>query len=59
MERNAKIGIAGVILAGLAVAVYYQHKKDETMGTPAAKGELPELHASPDIDKVTITNGSK
>jgi Domain of unknown function (DUF4340) len=59
MERNAKIGIAGVVLAGLVVGVYYQHKKDETMGTPASKGELPELHVSEDIDKIDIHNGSK
>ena len=59
MEQNAKIGIAGVILVGLGVAVYYQHKKDERLGTPAAAGELPELHVSADVDKVEITNGSK
>lgn len=59
MDMNAKIGIAVVILGGLGVAVYYQHKKDENLGTPAAKGDLAEIHVSDDIDKIDITNGSK
>ena len=59
MEMNAKIGVGVVILVGLGVGVYYQHKKDERLGTPAAQGELPELHVSADVDKVEITNGSK
>jgi hypothetical protein len=59
MERNAKIGIAGVVLAGLCVGVYYQQKKDAALGTTAAKGDLPELKVGEDIDKIDITNGSK
>jgi len=59
MERNAKIGIAGVVLVGLCVGVYYQQKKDAAMGTTAAKGDLPELKVGDDIDKIDITNGSK
>jgi len=60
MERNAKIGIAGVVLVGLGVAVYYQHKKDEALGQPVSKAELPELKPVPeDVDKIDITNGSK
>jgi len=59
MERNAKIGIAGVVLVGLCVAVYYQQKKDAAMGTTSAKGDLPELKVGDDEDKITITNGSK
>jgi hypothetical protein len=60
MERNAKIGIAGVVLVGLGVAVYYQHKKDAELGTPASKADLPELKVvSDDVDKLDIVNGSK
>jgi hypothetical protein len=59
MERNAKIGIAGVVLVGLGVAVYYQHKKDAALGTPASKADLPELKVPDDVDKVDIVNGSK
>ena len=60
MERNAKIGIAGVVLVGLGVAVYYQHKKDEALGQPVSKAELPELKPVPeDVDKIDITNASK
>jgi len=56
MERNAKIGIAGVVLVGLCVGVYYQQKKDASMGTASSKADLPELKASDDYDKVDITN---
>jgi hypothetical protein len=59
MERNAKIGIAGVVLAGLCVGVYYQQKKDAALGTTPAKGDLPELKVGDDVDKIDITNGSK
>ena len=59
MERNAKIAVAGVVLVGLCVAVYYQQKKDAALGTTAAKGDLPELKVGEDIDKIDITNGSK
>src|ERR1022692_1810110 len=59
MERNAKIGIAGVVLVGLGVAVYYQYKKDAALGTPASKAELPELKVPDDVDKIDIVNGSK
>lgn len=59
MERNAKIGIAGVVLVGLGVAVYYQHKKDAALGTQAAKADLPELKVPDDVDKLDIVNGSK
>jgi hypothetical protein len=59
MERNAKIGIAGVVLVGLGVATWLQYKKDAALGTPAAKGELPELHVGDDGDMIVVTNGSK
>ncbi len=59
MERNAKIGIAGVVLVGLGVATYYQYKKDAALGTAPAKGDLPELKLSDDLDKIDIINGSK
>lgn len=60
MDRNAKIGIAGVVLVGLGVAVYYQHKKDAALGAPVSKADMPELKAVPDdVDKIDITNGSK
>jgi hypothetical protein len=60
MERNAKIGIAGVVLVGLGVATYYQYKKDAALGTAPAKSDLPELKvASDELDKIDITNGSK
>ncbi len=59
MERNAKIGIAGVVLVGLGVALYYQVKKDAALGTGPSKAELPELKVPEDVDKIDITNGSK
>jgi len=59
MERNAKIGIASVVLIGLCAAVYFQQKKDAALGTTAAKGDLPELKVGEDIDKIDIINGSK
>ncbi len=59
MERNAKIGIAGVVLAGLGIATYYQYKRDAALGAPVSKSDLPELKVSDDVDKIDITNGSK
>ncbi len=59
MERNAKIGIAGVVLVGLSALVYFQQKKDAALGTAPAKSDLPELKLSDDLDKIDITNGSK
>lgn len=56
MERNAKIGIAGVVLFGLCVAVYYQQKKDAALGTAAGKADLPELKLTDDLDKIDIVN---
>jgi hypothetical protein len=59
MERNAKIGIAGVVLVGLGIGLYYQIKKDAALGTGPAKGDLPELKVPEDVDKIDIVNGSK
>ena len=59
MERNAKIGVAGVVLVGLGVAVYYQHKKDAALGAPVSQADLPELKVPDDVDKIDIVNGSK
>ncbi len=59
MERNAKIGIALVVLGGLGVGVYFQAKKDAKLGTEAGKPDLPALVATDDVDKIDITNGSK
>ncbi len=59
MERNAKIGIAGVVLVGLGVAVYYQYKKDAALGMATSKAELPELKVPEDVDQIDIINGSK
>src|SRR5277367_1338100 len=57
MERNAKIGIAGVVLVGLCVGLYYQQKKDAALGTAASKADLPELKVAGDeFDKIDITN---
>lgn len=55
MERNAKIGIAGVVLAGLCIGLYYQQKKDAALGTVATKADLPELKLTDDLDKLDIT----
>ncbi len=56
MERNAKIGIAGVVLVGLCVGVYYQQKKDAALGTAVAKADLPELKVTDEVDKIDITS---
>lgn len=56
MERNAKIGIAGVVLVGLCVGLYYQQKKDAALGTVSSKPDLPELKVGDDVDKIDITN---
>ena len=59
MDRNTKIIVGAVVLAALSFGVYTQYKKDTTLGTQAAKADLPELKASDDVDKFSITNGDK
>jgi hypothetical protein len=59
MERNAKIGIGLVVLGALGVGLYFQIKKDQSLGTVSTTADLPELKVGDDVDKIDITNGSK
>ncbi len=60
MTRDKQIGVALVVLAALGGAAYFQQKKDAEVGV-SSKGssDLPSLAGSDDLDKISITNGSK
>lgn len=60
MTRDKYIAIGAVVLGGLGLLVYWQAKKDESIGAPPATAkELPSISAPEDIDKISITNGDK
>jgi hypothetical protein len=60
MKQSTKIWIAVVILAALCGAVYLKFKDDQKIGTSqTTSGEIPEIKAPDDIDKISITNGEK
>jgi hypothetical protein len=60
MERSTQIWIGVVVLAALGGAVYKVSKDDATKGTATTtSADLPEMKASDDIDKISITNAEK
>jgi hypothetical protein len=60
LTRDKQIGIAAVVLVGLGAAAYFQQKKDSEVGTSAhAQADLPSIAGPEDIDKISITNGTK
>src|SRR5512142_3207987 len=61
MERSTQLWIGVVVLAALGGAVYKVSKDDATKGssTTTTSADLPEIKASDDIDKISITNADK
>jgi hypothetical protein len=58
LSRDKLIVIGAVVLGGLSFLVYRQAKHDEELGS-AAKGDLPDVKGTDDLDKLEITNGDK
>jgi len=56
-----KLIIGGVVVLGaLSALVYSQAKKDEALGSAAAKSaDLPDVKGTDDVDKLVITNADK
>jgi hypothetical protein len=56
-----KLIIGGVVVLGaLSALVYSQAKKDEALGSAAAKAaDLPDVKGTDDVDKLVITNADK
>jgi hypothetical protein len=54
MDRQTKIIIGVLVLGGLSYGAYTQVKKDQDVGKPAAKADLPELKGTDDVDKISI-----
>lgn len=60
MERSTQLWVGVVVLAALGGAVYKVSKDDATKGTATTtSADLPDLKASDDIDKISITNADK
>jgi hypothetical protein len=60
MSQSTKLFAGVVVLAGLGGAIYYAKNKDAQIGTSSTtSADLPEIKATDDVDKVTITNGDK
>lgn len=61
MERSTQILIGLVVLAALGGAVYKVSKDDATKGsaTTTTAADLPEIKATDDVDKISLTNGDK
>ena len=59
MDRNTKLIIGAVVLAGASFWMYTQYKKDSQLGSVAAKPDLPEFKGTDDVDKIDITNADK
>ena len=60
MERSTQLWIGVVVLAALGGAVYKVSKDDATKGTATTtSADLPEIKATDDIDKISITNADK
>ncbi|CAN5605463.1 hypothetical protein BH09MYX1_BH09MYX1_52440 [soil metagenome] len=59
MDRNTKLIIGAVVLAGASAWFYTSYKKDSQLGSTAAKPDLPELKGEGDVDKISLTNGDK
>lgn len=57
---STKLYAGVVVLAALGGAIYYAQAKDKQIGNSSTtSAELPEIKAPDDLDKVSITNGSK
>jgi hypothetical protein len=56
-----KLIIGGVVVLGaLSALVYTQAKKDQALGTVAAKAaDMPDVKGTDDVDKLEITNADK
>src|SRR6476620_7591241 len=61
MERSTQLWVGVVVLAALGGAVYKVSKDDATKGTSTTttSADLPEIKATDDIDKISITNAEK
>lgn len=61
MERSTQLWVGVVVLAALGGAVYKVSKDDATKGssTTTSSADLPDLKATDDVDKITITNAEK
>lgn len=60
MSQSTKIYAGVVILAALGGLVYYAQNKDKQIGTShTTSADLPEIKATDDVDKISITNGEK
>lgn len=61
MERSTQLWIGVVVLAALGGAVYKVSKDDATKGSPTTmtSADLPEIKATDDIDKISVTNADK
>ena len=60
MERSTQLWIGVVVLAALGGAVYKVSKDDATKGTATTtSADLPEIKATDDLDKISITNADK
>lgn len=60
MERSTQLWVGVVVLAALGGAVYKVSKDDATKGSATTtSADLPEIKASDDVDKISITNADK
>ena len=60
MSQSTKLYAGVVVLAALGGAIYYAQNKDKQIGTGSTtSADLPEIKAPDDLDKISITNGSK
>jgi hypothetical protein len=55
-----KILMALGVFVGLAVLVFYQRRRDDSVGSNITKAaDLPEIKGAEDVDKISLTNGEK
>lgn len=60
MSQSTKLYAGIVVLAGLGGAIYWAKNKDAQIGTSSTtSAELPEIKATDDVDKISITNADK
>jgi hypothetical protein len=60
MSQSNKLVAGVVVLAALGGAIVYAKNKDAKIGTSSTtSAELPDLKGTDDVDRISITNGSK
>ena len=60
MSQSNKLVAGVVVLAALGGLIVYAKNKDAKIGTSSTtSAELPEIKGTDDVDKISITNGSK